>query len=268
MIHFAPEQVKLLPRHYDKLAAFRSYFTTGTPILTFHAIDRPPSGTAYRGLFYPPDRFDYLLAELQAANFTSVAPSGSCYAADNPERRISLTFDDGYRNLHQHALGPLARHKFHATVYLVADLLGGSNTWDASLGVTSCPLMDKTEIKDWLAAGHRIGSHTLTHPHLTQLSPEQAQEEIAASKKKLEDLFGVPVEDFCYPYGDSGDRERELVAKAGYRTACSVRYGVNILQSNPYDLRRITVRTPNRSWKTLRNWIKRNYLIQTGSFPH
>jgi peptidoglycan/xylan/chitin deacetylase (PgdA/CDA1 family) len=79
-----------------------------------------------------------------------------------------------------------------------------------------------------------------------------AHEEIVASKKKLEDLLGRPVEDFCYPYGDWNESVRDLVMEAGYRTACTTEFGVNTPPVSPLELRRITVRHPTRSFKALR----------------
>ena len=49
--------------------------------------------------------------------------------------------------------------------------------------------MDKAQIATWIEVGQEIGSHTLTHPRLTQGSVQQAREEIIGSKKKLEDTF-------------------------------------------------------------------------------
>jgi len=87
---------------------------------------------------------------------------------------------------------------------------------------------------------------------LTRLSMRDAREEIVASKKKLEDTFGVPVEDFCYPYGNCNETVRELVMEAGYRTACSSDFGVNTPAISPFSLRRIIVRHPTRSLKVLK----------------
>ncbi len=47
--------------------------------------------------------------------------------------------------------------------------------------------------------GHQIGAHTRTHPVLTEIPAARAREEIAASKKALEDRFGFAVKHFCYP---------------------------------------------------------------------
>jgi peptidoglycan/xylan/chitin deacetylase (PgdA/CDA1 family) len=135
--------------------------------------------------------------------------------------------------------------------FLVVNSLGKLNDWDLREGEAPEPLMDAAQVRDWLDAGHHIGSHSLTHARLTRLTVRDAREEIITSKKKLEDMFGRAVDDFCYPYGDFSEAIRDLVREAGYRTACTTHYGVNTASTAPLELRRITVRHPTRSLKSL-----------------
>ena len=167
------------------------------------------------------------------------------------EKRIVITFDDGYVNVLRYGLEPLASTGFKAIQFLVADLLGKCNEWDVPLGEAPEPMMDAAQVRDWLGAGHEIGSHTLTHPWLTRLSVAAAREEIAASRKKLEDLFGRPIHHFCYPYGDWNEAVRELVAGAGYKTACTTDFGVNTVADSAFALMRFTARYPSRNLKAI-----------------
>src|SRR5690606_26230159 len=104
------------------------------------------------------------------------------------------------------------------------------------------PLMDPSEVREWLAAGQQIGSHTLTHPWLTRVPITTVREEIRASRRKLEDLFGVPVVDFCYPYGDWNIPVHDEVIAAGYQTAVTTALGVNGPEADPWALRRLAAR--------------------------
>lgn len=52
-----------------------------------------------------------------------------------------------------------------------------------------------------IAKQFTIGSHTITHPHLTKIPFEEAAYEIIASKSMLQQLFNVPVNKFCPPRG-------------------------------------------------------------------
>jgi peptidoglycan/xylan/chitin deacetylase (PgdA/CDA1 family) len=250
-------QRDLLPRHYHRLSGFGGYFQTGTPILAYHAIQRPPAGTKFRGLFYPREHLAAQLNELAQAGYTAVQPVESLQ--EHRAKTIVLTFDDGYQSLMPSALPELVKHRFVGLAYLVTDCIGKTNSWDIKEGVAQVPLMNISEIREWLAAGQRIGSHTLTHPRLGQIDRKQAKEEITASRKKLEDMFGVVVEDFCYPYGDWNPAVRDLVMETGYKTATTLNYGLNSPGINPGELLRLTVRKPNRSWKTLKTWMKRQW---------
>ena len=208
-----------------------------------------------KGLYMSAALFRQQLAELKAAGFQS----GSLRDCSGPlkPRQIVLTFDDGYVNVLQHATGALAQTQFNAIQFLPVNFLGKSNEWDVALGEASEPIMDASQVRDWLAAGHDIGSHTLTHPFLTRLAPGQAREEISASKKELEDLFGRSIEHFCYPYGDWNSVVRDWVMEAGYRTASTTDFGVNTPETSSFALKRITARYRSRSVKALLKRIKR-----------
>lgn len=228
-------------------------FDQGNPILTYHKVGPRPRRTRIKGLYVSTALFARQLRELRDTGFTNGALS-DC-AGPRADRRIVITFDDGYVNVLRHAPAPLAETKFKAIQFLVADLLGGCNEWDVPLGEAAEPMMDAAQVHAWLAAGHDIGAHTLTHPFLTQIPRDQAREEITASKKKLEDTFSRAIEHFCYPYGDWDPAVRDLVAEAGYRTACTTESGVNIAGSDPFALKRFTARYRSRNWKEASAWL-------------
>ncbi len=237
------------PTHYTSLTPFCELFEQGNPILAYHKVGPRPRGVRLKGLYLSPKLFAAQLAELRSAGFRS----GSLQDCSGPlkPRQIVLTFDDGYANVLRNAVHALAQTQFKATQFLPVNFLGKSNEWDVVLGEASEPIMDCAQVRDWLAAGHDIGSHTLTHPSLTRLAPEQAREEIFASKKKLEDLFSRAIEHFCYPYGDWNLAVRDWVREAGYCTATTTEFGVNRPETSPFELKRITARYPTRSLKGL-----------------
>jgi peptidoglycan/xylan/chitin deacetylase (PgdA/CDA1 family) len=238
-----------LPAYYSSLMPFQDVFEQGNPILTYHKLGPRPGRVRIKGLYVSASLFSKQLRELARAGYGS----GSLESCAGPAqaKRVVITFDDGYVNVLQHGLRPLAENRFRAIQFLVADLLGQHNRWDTAQGEAPEPMMDSAQVREWLAAGHDIGSHTLTHPFLTQLQPKQAKEEIQASRKKLEDLFGRPIEHFCYPYGDWNESVRDLVIAAGYKTACTTDAGVNTAADSPFSLKRFTARYPSRTWKNL-----------------
>ena len=217
-----------------------------------HKLGPRPRGVRLKGLYLSARLFERQLGELRAGGFQSASPGELREGEGNPGKKITLSFDDGFANVLRHGLAPLARHGFRAIEYLVADRVGGWNDWEMREGEVREALMDAEQLKDWLAAGHEIGAHTRTHPYLTRVTAAQAREEIIASKKKLEDLFGVAVRHFCYPYGDWNTAVRDVVAEAGYETACTTEPGVNTAATPRFELKRIMARYQSISFKALK----------------
>ena len=194
------------------------------------------------------------MRELMASQFTSVLLDAGELASERANR-IILSFDDGYRNAFELAGPVLAEHGFKAIQYIVSGRIGGTNDWDAAKGIAPEPLMDETEIREWLAAGHQIGAHTVTHASLTSVPISAAREEITASKKALEDRFGIPIHHFCYPYGNLKPAIVAIVEEAGFQTACSTRFGVNAPKTPPLEMRRIIARYRTRSVRSVLRWL-------------
>jgi peptidoglycan/xylan/chitin deacetylase (PgdA/CDA1 family) len=209
------------------------------------------------------DRFNNQLARLRDAGFSSAMLDELGDSSPDQLDRVIITFDDGFRNVFDHALDVLARHRFHAVQFVVSDLIGDRNQWMIARGDIPEPLMDRSQIREWLAAGHQIGSHSATHAKLRRSPPAKAREEIIGSKKRLEDLFGVPVNHFSYPFGEYNDAVRDVVAEAGYQTACTMKFGVNTPETPRHELRRIIPLSATELAGKVRHraqtWIKKRY---------
>jgi peptidoglycan/xylan/chitin deacetylase (PgdA/CDA1 family) len=113
-------------------------------------------------------------------------------------------------------------------------------------------LLDRTQVQDWLSLGFEIGAHTLTHARLTSIPIAAAKDEIAGSKKKLEDLFGIPVKHFAYPYGNYSEAIVDLVKEAGFETGCTCDPEVVRYSADPFRLGRFF--TNERSLSSFSNY--------------
>jgi peptidoglycan/xylan/chitin deacetylase (PgdA/CDA1 family) len=85
--------------------------------------------------------------------------------------------------------------------------------------------MTDDELRE-LASGEivEIGAHTLTHPVLSSLPPDQQQYEIGGSKSRLEALIGRNITSFAYPYGKKmhyNSHTVKTVRANGFSCACS-----------------------------------------------
>lgn len=197
------------------------------PILTYHSIGNAPQGATHPGLYLALDKFRAQLALLARRGYRGVSmDEGLPFLRGEREGRVAiLTFDDGYLDNLELALPVLREHGFSATCYLVAERIGEFNAWDSEEVRARKPLMDLPDIREWLAGGMKIGSHSLTHPHLTQIDAARMQREIAGSRTFLEDRLGVAVEHLCFPYGDYDAGCVAAAASAGYATAVTIERG-------------------------------------------
>ena len=237
-----------LPDYFSELAPFRGIFQEGHPILCYHKIAPPPKQARIKGLYLQPKLFLRQMSEITQAGLVSTFPEGS---AGFKKGTITITFDDGFVSNLVEAVPVMKKVGVQAINYLVADRLGQTSDWEAREGGEADPLMDESQVREWLAAGHQIGAHTCTHPRLSQLSEAQAKEEISASRKKLEDRFGVLIEHFAYPYGDYNPATIELVREAGFKTAVTMHRGINLPDTPLFELKRWTARYESRNLKNL-----------------
>ncbi len=103
--------------------------------------------------------------------------------------------------------------------------------------------LNRLELKHLANSGLvEIGAHSVTHPLLPTLTPDAQWNEIALSRKHLEDVGGGPVTSFAYPFGGATSETRRLVREAGFTVACSTVEGVVTRFSNPLWLPRVIVR--------------------------
>ncbi len=215
------------------------------PILMYHQIGPPPPrGVPGRSLTVPTADFVAQMRWLKRLGYRGVSMRDLMpyLKGEKQGRAVGITFDDGFRNVHANAMPVLAELGFTATNYFVSREIGGSNVWDRAKGIPAAECMSKTELLDRQAAGHEVGAHTLTHPRLTEISPDEAAREIADVRAELEAICGEPVEAFCYPHGAVDETIRRLVAQSGYGNATTTMKGRARASDDPLLLPRITVR--------------------------
>jgi peptidoglycan/xylan/chitin deacetylase (PgdA/CDA1 family) len=66
-----------------------------------------------------------------------------------------------------------------------------------------------------------IGAHTLTHPALPSLAPQQQEAEIRGGVVVLESILGHPIRGFAYPHGRFTEDTVRIVRDAGFAYACA-----------------------------------------------
>lgn len=214
------------------------------PILMYHQVGQPaPKGTPYRGLTVHPSDFRRQMTWLRRFGYRglSMRELVPYVRGERTGKVVGITFDDGFRNVYQHALPVLKELGFTSTNYFVVNQIGGGNSWDYEVGVPHSDLMSEDEVREWGRAGQEIGSHALDHVFLPKLSPELALYQIQQSKKELEQRFDTEVSAFCYPYGGETPEIRQMVHQAGYTNATTTIRGLARHDDDIYGLPRSTV---------------------------
>ena len=156
-----------------------------------------------------------------------------------PEQCVGITFDDGFESVHSRAFPILRRYGFSATVFLVTDYCGGQNDWPAQpASIQRMPLLTWAQVKEMDRYGIEFGAHTLGHPRLDQLAPENLAHELTQSKAQIEEQLGHSIDQFAYPYGRYDERSRAMVGET-YAGAWTAQPGMVTSGSDPLALARI-----------------------------
>jgi peptidoglycan/xylan/chitin deacetylase (PgdA/CDA1 family) len=100
-----------------------------------------------------------------------------------------------------------------------------------------------------------VGSHTRTHPALSDLPRDRQRSEIERSKADLEELVGRPVLSFSYPHGRSSAETARMVRETGYECACTSREDAVRRGSDLFDLPRFWV--PDWDGARFSRWLGR-----------
>ena len=107
-----------------------------------------------------------------------------------------MTFDDAYRNVEE-GLAVLERLRIPATVFACSGYAENGRPLDvpelaeeALAHPQEMATMNWEELHGLADRGVEIGSHTITHPHLTRLSDAELSRELQDSRSRLEDELG------------------------------------------------------------------------------
>jgi peptidoglycan/xylan/chitin deacetylase (PgdA/CDA1 family) len=214
------------------------------PILLYHSVDVQAS-PAYRTWCVDPALFAEHLDMIDDLGFTCLTMSDLVDAAardELPDRPLAITFDDGRADFSEYAVPLLAERGLPATMYLVTGCIGGTSSWLPIDAERDQPMMSWADVAALASVGIESGAHTVTHPQLDLVGVERARREITESRQHLEQQLGAPVRSFAYPHGFHTRQVSELVAEAGFDSACAVRDTWSHVGEDRFGLSRLVVR--------------------------
>jgi peptidoglycan/xylan/chitin deacetylase (PgdA/CDA1 family) len=184
----------------------------------------------------PPDKFEWQLRTLVKRGYEFVTATdfaGRLRAGGPLDGTCAVTFDDGTTDnltVLPEILRPLG---IPATVFACPGLLGEPDPYIAP--ESGLRIMNADELREITSMGYEVGAHTNRHVDLADASAEGAYAEMLSCKQALEDLLGVPVDTFAYPFCRYSAACPAAAERAGYLAAytCGGKGG-----RLPFELRR------------------------------
>lgn len=201
----------------------------------YHVINPPPAGAPFPGLYVSVEEFAAQMQALAGAGYHAVTLDQlSAYwkrgAKLPPGKPIVVSFDNGYQSQYTNALPVLRK-------------LGWPG--NENIQLTGLPPsqggLSQAQIKGMVAAGWELDTQGISHADLIALNATQLSEQVASSRKLIQQRYGVPVNWFCYPSGHYDPTVVAAVKAAGYTGSTTVVPGWAGPESEPYRLPRLRV---------------------------
>lgn len=87
----------------------------------------------------------------------------------------------------------------------------------ATFFLTNIWLDDYPEMaKKIAAAGHEIAMHSVSHPHMSQISAEEVARELDGNYQRIVEVTGYTPELFRFPFGEYDNKSIDVVRAKGF----------------------------------------------------
>lgn len=112
----------------------------------------------------------------------------------NSGAMVALTFDDGWKSVHEIALPAMRTRGMVGTNYISSGFVDSGPEY-----------ITRNHIKDFVAAGWEIGAHTINHDNLVTLENWQIEENMIVPQSSLREWSDSEVTAFSSPFGSFND---------------------------------------------------------------
>ncbi len=157
--------------------------------------------------------------------------------AQNPREELCkkhtvlLTFDDGHKSFHRHALPILAEYGHTSFMFLTTDKIG-----------TDANFLNWKEVSELHANGHVMGGHGSSHRFLDEINSTEAEKEMRVSRELIEIHTESPCTTMSFPGGRYNSNNLAIAGKLGYETLFTSEIRGPLFQHNPMLIGRYAIR--------------------------
>lgn len=240
----------------DRLRAeYAAFKKSAAPVLMYHAVGPEVGADWPKTLIMPEELFESHLKYLKDSGYTIVSVeqlAARLEQGENVDKYIALSFDDGYKNNHSVVLPLLQKYDAKASFFVINKDIG------------DVIHMNEAEIKDMIAHGMELGSHTTSHAPLAKIDEKYLAWELATSRYYLKKNFdGYIVRTLAYPNGNYNDTVISEAQRYGFYRALTGKVGVNTTASYkkaPMEMYRVTVSDDGSGVQGLADRIEKAYL--------
>ena len=157
------------------------------------------------------------------------------YNVETKEKKIAFTMNCAWEaDDIEKILETLSKHNTHITFFMVGDFV---NRYPEA-------------VKKIAEAGHEIGNHSDTHPHVNNLSLEKNREEIQKCSQKIEQITGKKTKLYRGPYGEYNDT---VIKSAKSQNHTTIQWNLDTLDYSGL--------TGEEMWKRLENKLTPGSII-------
>lgn len=202
------------------------------PVLMYHYVDDepPPAGPYADGLTVRTPDFVEEMEYLVTNGYETVGLDDVYLALaglrELPAKPVILTFDDGGLDNYEVAFPLLQKYGLKGTFFVITRTVGeeGSMDWD--------------HLREMVAAGMAVQSHTVSHPDLTRIPAERLQTELADSRDAISEATGEVGYALSYPGGAHNETVIEAARAAGYVMAVTTDGGAALGPESLFEITR------------------------------
>lgn len=200
----------------------------GVPVLYYHSVEDVADNDAKVTPGKLKTDMEYIKANYTAVTLKDLYK----HLAENapiPKNALVITFDDGYQNNYTAAMPILEELGLKATLFCIGKDLNGEY------------YLAPDGIKAMSDSVFDVESHTISHPHMPEMSYDGQLKEFTDSKSLLEGITGKTLIATCYPFGEYNDDTIKSAQDAGFKMSFTMKPGLADRGDNIMALDRIYV---------------------------